>query len=68
MPTADWKRRATATSEADPSWDVNEVPWCSVHACANYDGKRCMLTGGHPATICEPTVAAMAAMIQAGEE
>lgn len=44
---------------SDPTW-ANGVPACDPDMCAQYDGKRCKLTGFRPDRICEPAVIGMA--------
>lgn len=49
---------------AKPVWADN-IPLCDG-SCPLYDGKRCTVTGFRPRGICEPVVAAMHRMLDAG--
>ena len=44
-----------------PDW-TEGLPVCQTR-CPSYDGKRCMVIGCRPISICEPTVRAMARAI-----
>ena len=61
----DWKRVAESEAvpeeapPAMPRWD-GEVPCCSYDGCVHYDGKRCVMLGERPSSLCVPVVGAMA--------
>lgn len=55
---------STNDNPAQPNWHEG-VPCCSEDRCRHYDGKRCRLIGARPRHICEPTVMAMAGLLDA---
>jgi len=61
----DWKRVAESEAvpeeapPAMPRWD-GEVPCCRYDGCVHYDGKRCVMLGERPSSLCVPVVGAMA--------
>ena len=42
-------------AEIQPDWDAQDVPNCT-DTCPSHDGKRCVVLGFRPDTICEPAV------------
>lgn len=49
-----------------PTW-INGVPWCDCWRCENYDGQWGCMIGRRLGRICEPAVADMSKVLDAGE-